>query len=115
VYFLKDLPYTKEQFELTQATEHEPKTLDLDGVIMNGLGSVLDWLSIYAKAHQDGRGYLAHYLITETLRQLAERLGKDYKAVLQTGKRTHFRVSSGDKKWFLTAYSGHLVLFEETD
>ena len=103
----EDRPYTKEDYEVTQARKEQepPSKLDPDRLILNGLGSVLNWLPIYAKAQQDGKGYLANYLLHQCLKELAERLGQDYEAVWQARKNTRFIAGDGSK-WFLTRY-GH--------
>jgi transcriptional regulator with XRE-family HTH domain len=107
--------YTKEDYEIVQARKLQkaPHKFDPDRLILNGLGSVLGWLPIYAKAQQDGKGYLANYLMNQCLQELAERLGQDEKAVLCASKNTQLIANDGSK-WFLTSYApGHLTWFPE--
>jgi transcriptional regulator with XRE-family HTH domain len=107
--------YTKEDYEIAQARKQKepfPK-FDPDRLILNGLGSVLSWLPIYAKAQQDGKGYLAHYLMHQCLQELAKRLGQDHEAVLRAKKNIRLTASDGSN-WFLTSYApGHLTWFPE--
>jgi transcriptional regulator with XRE-family HTH domain len=103
----EDRPYTREDYEIIQARKEAqpPSKINQDRLILCGLGSVLNWLPIHAKALQDGKGYLAHYLMRECLEELAERLGQDHKAVLRASKNTRFIAGDGSK-WFLISY-GH--------
>jgi transcriptional regulator with XRE-family HTH domain len=107
--------YTKADYEIAQARKHTPppSKVDPDRLILNGLGSVLNWLPIYAKAQQDGKGYLAHYLMYQCLAQLRERLGQDQRAVLRANKNTRLIANDGSK-WFISSYApGHLTWFPE--
>jgi transcriptional regulator with XRE-family HTH domain len=104
--------YTKEVFEQTQArklAETAPKP-DPDSLLINALQSVTDWIGIYAAARRDGKGYLAHYLMSEFLTNLEQRLGKDTEAALQANKKARI-IDPAGFEWGFTAYGDHLVLF----
>jgi transcriptional regulator with XRE-family HTH domain len=109
-----DRPYRKEDFEITQAQKKASAQIEgnPDRFLIDALKSVTEWISICTAARRTGKGYLAHYLMTQFLQDLSQRLGKDTKAAFQMNKKALVIANDGSK-WFFTAYGDHLTLFEE--
>jgi len=92
-------PYTKELFEQIQSSKGRKSYYlkDPEHHLIPGISIVSDWLSVHAKAEQDGREELATYLMCQFLDQLVERMGQNDDLFLRLNKEAKIVANDGSE------------------
>ncbi len=92
-------PYTKELFEQIQSSKGRKSYYleDPKHHLIPAISIVSDWLSVYTKAEQNGRGDLATYLMCQFLDQLVERMGGNDDLFLRLNKNAKIVANDGSE------------------
>jgi transcriptional regulator with XRE-family HTH domain len=103
--------YTLEEFEKIQAAKSagsakEPLPNELK--LRWAFDTICPWLGVFFKAIDDGEAYLASFLMSKAINELAERFGEDVGAALQATEKT--RITIGDEQYLIVDYEAQLGL-----